>query len=107
MTDLLPAFITLAILYLIYRAIRGSLDGGGKISDTGRMVCTACGTRGNPARHTRGSIFIELVLWLCLIIPGVIYSIWRLSSKQDVCPACGQPNMIPVNTPAGKKLSGG
>jgi hypothetical protein len=33
----------------------------------------------------------------------VIYSIWRLTSKQQVCPTCKNPSLIPLNTPAGKK----
>lgn len=104
MTDFLPIALSLAIIYIFYKALRNSIGGGGKISETGKMICTTCGTRGAPARHTRGNIFIELILWLCLIIPGLIYSIWRISTRQEVCPGCGLPNMIPVSTPAGKKL---
>ena len=38
---------------------------------------------------TRGSIWIEIILWLCLIVPGLIYSIWRLTTRRQVCSACG------------------
>lgn len=50
-----------------------------------KIVCTACGYVGEPTTATKGSFGVELVLWLCLIIPGLIYSIWRLSSRHDAC----------------------
>lgn len=48
---------------------------------------------------------IELVLWLCFIIPGLIYSLWRLSTRSPGCPSCGQPGMVNVNSPHGKLLA--
>lgn len=69
-------------------------------------VCTQCGHVGRPKRITKGSFIIEVVLWLCMIFPGVIYSLWRLTSRYDACPACRQPTMIPVDTPVGRKLVG-
>lgn len=67
-------------------------------------ICTTCGYIGNPTRQTKGSFGVEIVLWLFFIIPGLIYSIWRLSSKQSVCPACKNPTLIPANTPKGQEL---
>jgi hypothetical protein len=63
------------------------------------MFCPNCGTVGNPESFTRGSFFIELALWLCFIVPGLIYSIWRLSSRYKGCPACEQPGMVPLDSP--------
>lgn len=73
--------------------------------DPSKMICPSCGTQGDPATITRGSIWIEIILWLCLIVPGLIYSLWRLSTRDDVCGACGQKNLIPVNSPNGKRLA--
>lgn len=70
----------------------------------GRMICPACGTQGDAVDITRGSIGIEIVLWLLFIVPGLIYSLWRLSTRTPGCPTCGQPGMIPVNTPRGQQL---
>lgn len=68
-------------------------------------VCNACGYVGYPKKVTKGSILIEFVLWLCLIIPGLIYSIWRMTSRYTACPNCKTPNsMIPTDSPIGKKL---
>ena len=63
------------------------------------MYCQNCGAIGKPKTRTKGSFLIEVFLWLCLIIPGVIYSLWRLTSREKVCPSCGAPNMIPADSP--------
>ncbi|OHA44233.1 MAG: hypothetical protein A3G04_01710 [Candidatus Taylorbacteria bacterium RIFCSPLOWO2_12_FULL_44_9] len=67
-------------------------------------VCTVCGFIGKPKRITKGNILMELILWLFFLLPGLIYSIWRLTTRQDVCPKCFNPTMIPTDTPAGQKL---
>lgn len=78
--------------------------GKGTISAIGGMICPNCGTRGEPKTITKGNLAIELILWLCFLIPGLIYSIWRMTSKVQGCPSCGQPDMINVTTPNGKLL---
>lgn len=70
----------------------------------GEQICTQCGRQGRAKTITKGSIFIELVLWICFLIPGLIYSIWRLSSRTKACPDCKTPTMISVNSPRGKLL---
>jgi len=69
-----------------------------------KMICSNCGTVGRPKLKTQGSFVIEVFLWLMLLIPGIIYTLWRATSQQKVCPVCGAPNMVPLNTPIGKKL---
>lgn len=59
-----------------------------------------------PKTVTKGSFFIELILWLCILIPGLIYSIWRLSSRYKACPACGATNLLPPDSPMAKKILG-
>ena len=51
--------------------------------------CMSCGSDTAGERRTRGSIWIELVLWALFIFPGVLYSLWRLSSRTVVCASCG------------------
>jgi len=63
------------------------------------MYCRNCGCYGPAKRKTQGNFFIELVLWFTFIIPGLIYSIWRLSTKTDVCRNCGSENIIPEDSP--------
>lgn len=68
------------------------------------MICANCGFKGVPKKVTKGSIFIELILWLFMIVPGVLYTLWRLTSKHKACPKCLAMNMVPLDTPKGKKL---
>jgi len=72
----------------------------------GPMYCPACGSTKGARTHTRGSILVELFLWLCFLLPGFIYSIWRLSSRQQVCCECGNPGLIPSSSPRAQKELG-
>ncbi len=68
-------------------------------------VCRDCGTVGEPCRVTKGSIWIELILWLCFLVPGLIYSVWRLSTRYDACRACGGTGLVPLDSPVGRTLA--
>lgn len=68
------------------------------------LICKECGSTEGYKYFTPGSIFIEIILWLCFIIPGLIYTIWRLSSRHKVCKICDSRKLIPVNSPAGRDL---
>lgn len=70
-----------------------------------QQICSACGSQGKPKSHTRGSIIIEIFLWLCMLIPGLLYSLWRLSTRKQVCGQCSADKLIPVDSPMGKKLA--
>lgn len=61
--------------------------------------CPNCGTVAIPLYRKSGSTFIEVLLWLFLIVPGIIYSIWRKSSERFVCPKCDQTGTIPIDSP--------
>jgi hypothetical protein len=43
----------------------------------------------------KGNGWIELILWLCYIVPGLIYSIWRRSGEPSVCPTCKSETLKP------------
>lgn len=73
-------------------------------SKTEPLICKACGSIRCPIKTTKGSIAIEIVLWLFFIVPGLIYSIWRLTTRRNACPVCGSPDMIPLDTPIGQSL---
>lgn len=68
------------------------------------MICPQCGTAGRPKTYTKGSMAIELLAWLCFLIPGLFYSIWRWTSRYRGCPHCGADHMVPLASPRGKKL---
>lgn len=68
------------------------------------LICTNCGAIGSPKLVTKGSFIIEVFLWLLFLLPGIIYSVWRLSSRHKACRNCGASGMIPLNSPMGRKL---
>lgn len=63
------------------------------------LFCKSCGHSGQPTKRVKGSFLIELVLWLCFIIPGLIYSLWRISSRSNVCASCQSSDLVPPNSP--------
>lgn len=69
-----------------------------------QVICKSCGFHGKPGTVTKGSFAIEVILWLCFLIPGLIYSFWRLSSRGNNCPTCGSTEVIPIDSPLGRKL---
>jgi predicted RNA-binding Zn-ribbon protein involved in translation (DUF1610 family) len=71
-----------------------------------QKYCPNCGTIGVPQFRKSGSVFLEILLWLCGLVPGIIYSIWRASSKRFVCPKCEQVGVIPLDSPKAKAALG-
>ena len=69
-----------------------------------QIACSNCGYIGKSKRIPKGSMAVEIILWLCFIVPGLIYSIWRMSSYHAACPICGSQNLVPLNSPNGKKI---
>jgi len=67
-------------------------------------VCRNCGYRGAAQTVTPGSFLIEVVLWLCFIIPGLLYSLWRHSRRHQACPSCHERGLIPASSPIGREL---
>lgn len=68
----------------------------------GALYCKACGATGTGVTATPGSFFVELLLWLCFLVPGLIYSVWRLAGRKRVCRICGSDALIPADSPAAK-----
>lgn len=68
--------------------------------------CPSCNSFTNGKKETRGHFALEVFLWLCFIIPGLIYSVWRQTSKHMTCSQCGASNLIAFNSPKAKKELG-
>jgi ssDNA-binding Zn-finger/Zn-ribbon topoisomerase 1 len=79
---------------------------GRKARQAGHLYCTSCGATTSGKSHTRGSMLVEIVLWLCFLLPGLIYSAWRLSTREQVCSVCDAPGLIPVNSPRARRELG-
>jgi hypothetical protein len=65
-------------------------------------ICTDTGEIGAPKAVTKGSIGIEIILWLFMLVPGLIYSVWRLSTRNPGIN--GNTNIIKIDTPRGRQL---
>lgn len=68
------------------------------------MVCTQCGSRVRPKSLISGSFAVEVLLWLALILPGLLYSLWRLSTRRKGCPVCGASELVPPSSPRGVQI---
>lgn len=68
------------------------------------MVCSQCGAVGTPVTHTPGSILIEIVLWCMFLLPGLLYSAWRMTARAKVCRECGSKQLVPPTSPVGRRL---
>ena len=77
------------------RAARADVSG----VDPDALFCTQCGHVGRPVVVTPGSIWIEVILWLAFLVPGLIYTVWRHSKRHDACPKCGSAAIIPADSP--------
>ena len=69
-----------------------------------KYICTSCGYIVKPKKITPGNLSTEIILWSLFLFPGILYSIWRLTSKQKICPICKSLFIIPINSPKGKKI---
>ena len=66
------------------------------------MYCKRCGHVAEPVSHTKGSFVLEIVLWFMLIVPGLIYSTWRVTTRHKVRRHCGAEGLIPPDSPLAK-----
>jgi hypothetical protein len=71
------------------------------------LLCTTCHHVGAPRRITRGSFWVEVLAWLLFLLPGLIYSLWRLGTRYDGCAACGSRDLIPLDSPRARQLLAG
>jgi hypothetical protein len=43
-------------------------------------------------------------IWVCFLLPGLLYTLWRLSSKHTACSVCESVELLPLNSPRGQEL---
>lgn len=68
-------------------------------------ACKNCHYVGPPKMP--GSGWIEVVLWCWMMVPGLLYSIWRRDkNRASICPKCDSPNMVSLQTPIGQEIAG-
>lgn len=82
------------------RAARVDLESRApSVAPDSHKYCVKCGHQSEPQKSTPGSIWIEVILWLCFLVPGLIYSVWRINRRHEVCRACGSAELIPHDSP--------
>lgn len=97
--DALQWAIAAIVIWVVWRALRGLFRTKAQV-----MVCATCGHHGAAAVKTRGSFAIEVVLWLMFIVPGLVYSLWRLSTRGTACASCGGTTLVAPDSPVGRKM---
>lgn len=69
-----------------------------------KFVCKSCHYVGRPKQFTPGNFLTEIILWCLMILPGLIYSLWRGHGRKWVCAECGSAEIISPSTPLGRKI---
>jgi DNA-directed RNA polymerase subunit M/transcription elongation factor TFIIS len=68
---------------------------------------TADPLKGGTTVFQEHSILLLIIASLLYALPGILYSIAKMTTSYQGCSACGAPNMIPTNSPRGQKLHEG
>lgn len=79
-------------------------------------ICKNCGHQGQTTKITKSSFATEVSLWAIIFILAAFstiwllllplgFTIWRAASSYNGCGLCKSDSIIPVDSPAGKKLS--
>ncbi len=74
---------------------------------SGQFFCTSCGHVGKPRVRNRGSSAIEIILWLCILIPGFLYTLWRMGRKDRYCRSCKAQTVIAADSPMARQYLSG
>ena len=69
-------------------------------------LCVDCHTIGKPRKVIKGNVVAEIFLWCLFLLPGMIYTVWRLSTRHLACRACGGSTLIPVDAPRARQILG-
>lgn len=80
---ILSIFLIFLCFYIPLSLVRKAQK---RLAEKECMICHEL-TRGRT--KVKGSLFIEILLWCFFIVPGLIYSIWRMTSTNVICSHCG------------------
>lgn len=69
-----------------------------------RFVCSRCGSVTPGVQDAPGSILLGVVLVFLAMIPGILFFIWRSAKTETVCTECGSSELVPTDSPRGKRL---
>lgn len=66
--------------------------------------CRHCGYEGPAEPYAPGKTWLEGVFWIAFLVPGLIYSMWRLFGRKYLCPACKAADGH-VSVPVGRRIA--
>jgi hypothetical protein len=61
---------------------------------------------GKPMLLKKGSAKLEILFWICGIVPGIIYTSWRIKTAVQACPKCDKGIMISTKGSLGQRMTG-
>jgi ssDNA-binding Zn-finger/Zn-ribbon topoisomerase 1 len=63
-----------------------------------KMICPSCRYVGEARTLAKGSRKTEILLWCCLCLPGLFYTMWRNSTEGQYtgCPQCHAAEIRPM-----------
>ena len=67
--------------------------------------CASCCQMVAARKGVKGTVWIEIILWLCFLLPGIIYSIWRATGRPMICSMCKGTELLPPESPRARKLA--
>lgn len=102
--QILDAGLFLSIPYLLFRLFKAIRHG---VTKDQAVVCLNCGHEAPPVIQSSGHRVVEAVMWLMLIIPGLLYSMWRYSTRKQVCVSCGALELVKASSPGVHVWQGG
>ncbi|GAB4276875.1 MAG: hypothetical protein Kow0092_32660 [Deferrisomatales bacterium] len=66
--------------------------------------CPHCGYQGPAEPQAPGKAWLEAVLWIVFVVPGLLYSLWRLFARRYLCPRCKAADGR-VSVPASRRIA--
>ena len=72
-----------------------------------KIICPSCQYVGESKGIAKGSRKMEITLWCFLLLPGVLYTLWRQSKdgQYQGCPQCHEANVRLIKEKNGKHTS--
>jgi hypothetical protein len=67
-------------------------------------ICKSCFAIATPNVKKKGSLTVEIFLWALFLVPGMIYTSWRLLKREKTCPVCSSASVISMNSAKGTKF---
>ncbi len=66
------------------------------------FICYACANEGAGRKIKRGSGKTEFWIYVLLLVPGPLYSIWRRIGLKRVCTQCGMQTVVKTTSDQGQ-----